>query len=275
MPKPTRTTSTDRWKSRLPGLAQLAALGRDPAVVRRPELEPRAAGRQPVPTSQVPRRRAPARRRAPRRWCTPRGPAAGSGCAGRGAAAGGSRASRRTAAARCSRRARPSAAGRSRRTRASGRRRRGRAGRRSASGAGGRPASSAVLRASTPALRDHRPGDRAQGEQEQQDQGRPHRGQLAPGPAQELPARSARPARRWWSRSPLGCQVAGLLRRLGPSGAVAVAHRGPHTATVDSSTRWICSQETAMSHQPVTQGQPDQHQHQRRRAGSPTAGDGG
>src|SRR6185312_5073395 len=51
-----------------------------------------------------------------------------------------------------------------------------------------------------PLLRDQRTGDRGDRQQEQQDERRPHRGELAPGPAQELPRTEGRrrPDPRWW-----------------------------------------------------------------------------
>ena len=57
------------------------------------------------------------------------------------------------------------------------------------------------------ALGDHRPRDRAEGQQEQQHEGRPHRGQLAPGPAHELPRRSARRPCGGGRGRRSGCQV--------------------------------------------------------------------
>ena len=89
-----------------------------------------------------------------------------------------------------------------------------------------------------PVLRDHRAGDRAERQQEQQDERRPHRGQLAPGPAHQLP-------RGQLARPPVVVAVAarlpgaGLLRALArtslvltvPSGELAFARTSPPQAS--------------------------------------------
>ena len=100
-----------------------------------------------------------------------------------------------------------------------------------------------------PPLGDHRPRDRAERQQEEQHEGRPHRRELPPGPAHELPrGQLAGPAVVVTVAARL--PGAGLLRALGAD--LARAHR----LAVEFSTRWTCSQFTAMSHQPVTRASP-------------------
>ena len=82
-------------------------------------------------------------------------------------------------------------------------------------------------------LRDHRAGDRRERQQEQQDQRRAHRRQLAPAPAGEL----------------TGVEVAGQRGRL----AVLAAS---HTGTTKPSTTCSWSHWTSTSHQPVTSRTP-------------------
>ena len=79
-------------------------------------------------------------------------------------------------------------------------------------------------------LRDHRPRHRRQREQQQQHERGPHRGELAPGPAQHLPC----------------------VQLAGP----ALLGVDAHTGTSKSLTSWICTHETIWSHQPVTSSTP-------------------
>ena len=76
-------------------------------------------------------------------------------------------------------------------------------------------------------LRDDRAGDGGQGEQEQQDEGGAHRGQLAPAEAQQL----------------------AQAELAGPAQDRLLA-RSRHTLTWKSLMRWICSHATASAHQP-------------------------
>ncbi len=87
-------------------------------------------------------------------------------------------------------------------------------------------------------LRDHRAGDRGQGEQEEQDQRGAHRGELAPRPAQQL-ARA---------------HVLGGVRGRGRRGRHPGA--GHQTLVSKPTMRCTCIQLTIQSHQPVTSSTP-------------------
>ena len=107
-------------------------------------------------------------------------------------------------------------------------------------------------------LRDDRSGNRGQREQEQQDQGGPHRGHLAPGPARHLaqvqlagPSLAAGVALGGVG-VPLGPLALRLARGLVLADVVLPAHRDTSVELI----RLIWSQVTAWSHQPVTSRTP-------------------